>query len=91
MLLAGAIALWIGTTRRRMRWHKAAGYTYLATGSAASLSGIAASFGTPHAIGVSTFTLGIVWFAAVAMALRAVFNHRFDQHQAWMIRSYIVA
>ena len=91
MLLAGALALRIGIARRWMRWHKAAGYTYLVTGSAASLSGMAASFGSPHAIGLSTFALGLVWFAAAAMALRAVFNRRFDQHQAWMIRSYTVA
>jgi hypothetical protein len=91
MLLAGAIALGIGVARRWVRWHKAAGYTYLITGSAASLSGIVASFGTPHATGLSTFSLGLVWFAAAAMALRAVLNHRLDQHQAWMIRSYTVA
>ena len=91
MLLAGAIALRIGATRRWMRWHMPAGYTYLATGAAAAISGIVASFGTPHAIGLSTMTLGLVWLAAAAMALRAVFNRRFDQHRAWMIRSYTVA
>lgn len=91
MLLAGAIALRIGVTRRWMAWHKWAGYTYLATGAAAALSGIIASFGTPHAIGLSTFTLGLVWLAAAALGLRAVLNRRFDQHRAWMIRSYTVA
>ena len=91
MLLAGAIALRIGITRRWMGWHKRAGYTYLAAGAAAALSGIVASFGTPHAIGLSTFTLGLVWLAAAALALRAVLNRRFDQHRAWMIRSYTVA
>lgn len=40
MLLAGAIALRIGATRRWMRWHKPTGYTYLATGAAAAISGI---------------------------------------------------
>ena len=91
MLLAGAIALRIGITRGWMAWHKSAGYTYLTTGAAAALSGIVGSFGTPHAIGLSTFTLGVVWLAAAALALRAVLNRRFDQHFAWMIRSYTVA
>ena len=37
MLISGAIALRIGLTRDWFRWHKPAGYTYLATGSIASV------------------------------------------------------
>jgi hypothetical protein len=91
MLMAGGVALAIGVTGRGRRWHRVAGTIYLVTGTAGAASGMVASFGTPHAIGLSTLTLGLVWFGAVGMAVRAAVNRRFDQHRAWMIRSYVVA
>lgn len=91
MLFAGAVALRIGLTREWFRWHKAAGYTYLAWGTVASVSALIRSFDSGHAPGLATATLALVWLAFAAMAWRAVRNRRFDQHRDWMIRSYVAA
>ena len=91
MLISGAIALRIGLTRDWFRWHKPAGYTYLATGSIASVLALIRSFDTKHTPGLSTGTLAVVWLAFSAMAFRAIRNGRIDQHRAWMIRSYVAA
>ena len=91
MLISGAIALRIGLTRDWFRWHKPAGYTYLATGSIASVLALIRSFDTKHTPGLATGTLAVVWLAFSAMAFRAIRNRRIDQHRAWMIRSYVAA
>ncbi len=91
MLLAGALGLRIGLTRRMFRWHKVVGYTYLTAGTISSVSALVRSFDTAHTPGVSTGTLAAVWLAFAAMGWRAVRNRRFDQHRDWMIRSYVAA
>ena len=91
MLFAGAVALRIGITRDWFRWHKAAGYTYLAWGSLASITALIRSFDAGHSPGMATGVLAVVWLAFSAMAFRAVRNRRFDQHRDWMIRSYVAA
>lgn len=91
MLLAGTVALRIGLTRQWFRWHKAAGYIYLASGSVASITALIRSFDVTHTPGLSTGTLAAVWLTFSAMAFRAVRNKQFDQHRSWMIRSYVVA
>lgn len=91
MLFAGAIALRIGMTKEWFRWHKAAGYTYLAWGAVASISALIRSFDVGHSPGMATGVLAIVWLVFAAMAYRAVRNRRFDQHRDWMIRSYVAA
>ena len=72
MLIAGAIALRIGLTRDWFRWHKPAGFTYLAAGSIASASALFRSFDTAHTPGLATGTLAVVWLAFSAMAFRAI-------------------
>lgn len=91
MLLAGAVALRIGLTRDWFRWHRPAGYTYLAGGTVASVSALIRSFDTQHTPGLATGALAAVWLAFSAMAFRAIRNRRIEQHRAWMIRSYVAA
>ena len=91
MLFAGAIALRIGLTRDWFRWHKPAGYTYIAGGTLASVVALVRSFDTAHTPGLATASLAAVWLAFTAMAFRAIKNRRIDQHRAWMIRSYVAA
>jgi uncharacterized membrane protein YozB (DUF420 family) len=91
MLIMGAIALRIGLTRDWFRWHKPAGYTYLAAGTLASVSALIRSFDTAHTPGLATGALAVVWLAFSAMAFRAIRNRRIEQHRAWMIRSYVAA
>jgi hypothetical protein len=91
MLLAGAVALRIGLTKQWFRWHKIAGYTYLVSGTFASVTALIRSFDTAHTPGLSTGSLAAVWLAFSAMALRAVRNKRLEQHREWVIRSYVAA
>ena len=90
MLLAGAVALRIGLTRNWFRWHRPAGFTYIAGGTVASVVALVRSFDTSHTPGLSTATLSMVWLAFTAMAWRAIRNRQIEQHREWMIRSYVV-
>ena len=56
MLFVGAIALRIGLTRSWFRWHKPAGYTYIAGGSVAATIALVRSFDTAHTPGLATIT-----------------------------------
>lgn len=94
MLGAGALALYVGWTKRWRSWHKIIGYLYLGGGSLGAVTALVLSIWlshTPRSIGVSTGTLSVVWLAFAAMALRAARNHRFDSHREWVIRSYVVS
>jgi uncharacterized membrane protein YozB (DUF420 family) len=91
MLLFGAVGLRIGLTRQGFAWHRWVGFSYIAFGSLASVTALVRSFDTPHAPGLSTGTLAMVWLAFTAMAWRAIRNRRIEQHREWMIHSYVVA
>ncbi len=91
MLIAGAVALRIGLTREWFRWHRVAGYTYLAAGMIASVSALIRSLDAKHTPGLATAALAAVWISLSAMAFRAIRNRRIEQHRDWMIRSYVAA
>lgn len=93
MLVFGAVALHIGWTRRRFRFHKWAGYAYLGFGTVGAAAALALAALAPHhpaSTGIATATLALVWLAFAAMAWRAARNRRFDTHREWVIRSYVV-
>lgn len=93
MLAVGAAALYIGWTRRAFRYHRLVGYTYLLGGATGAAMGLALSLRNAHRIGgitVATGTLAIVWLAVAVLALRAARNRRFEAHQQWMVRSYVL-
>ena len=91
MLIGGAIALRIGLTREWFRWHKLAGYSYIALGGIASTIALLRSFDPKHTPGLSTGMLAAAWLVFTAMAFRAIRNKRYEQHREWMIRSYVLA
>jgi hypothetical protein len=93
MLGAGALALYVGWTKRWRRWHKGIGHSYLGVGGVGALAGLFLSLNPPHppfSVGVATGALAVTWLAFAAMALRAAVNRRFDSHREWVIRSYVV-
>ena len=93
MLFAGALALYVGWTRRIFRFHRLIGATYLIGGAIGAGMGLYLSITGPHplpGVGVATGTLAIAWLAVAAMAWRAAINRRFDSHRDWMIRSYVL-
>lgn len=91
MLIGGAIALRIGLTREWFRWHKPAGYSYIALGGIGAALALFRSFDSEHTPGLSTGMLAAAWIAFTAMAWRAIRNRQFEQHREWMIRSYVLA
>lgn len=105
MLALGAANLYVGTTRRFFRYHRALGRTYLLGGSIGALLALALALGNGHRnppdplsfrladvsdTGIALASLAIAWLAASVMAFRAARNRRFDAHRAWMIRSYVL-
>jgi predicted membrane protein DUF2306 len=105
MLFLGAANLYVGATRRFFQHHKKVGYLYLAGGSVAAVLAIVMALASPHRannqafvvdmsatndMGYALATLGTAWLACAAMGFRAVKNRRYDSHQAWMIRSYVL-
>src|SRR5689334_4067740 len=70
MLLAGAVALRIGLTKTWFRWHKVAGYSYIAGGTTAATVALIRSFDTKHTPGLATGTLAAFWLLFTAMAYR---------------------
>lgn len=93
MLLAGAIALYVGWTRRGFSVHRWLGYAYLIGGAIGAGMGLVLSFMAPHkpvGTAAATGTLAAVWLAVAAMAWRAAHNRRFDIHREWVIRSYVL-
>jgi hypothetical protein len=93
MLSAGALALYVGWTKRWLRFHKWIGYTYLSAGTLASIAALVLSARPAHppmSLGVATGTLAAFWLAFAAMALRAALNKRFESHREWVIRSYVL-
>jgi Predicted membrane protein (DUF2306) len=93
MLAAGALALYVGWTRRGFGAHRWIGYTYLIGGGAGAAMGLALSIMSPHkpdGLAAATGTLAAVWLAVAAMAWRAARNRRFEAHRDWVIRSYVL-
>ena len=94
MLGTGALALYVGWTRRWRRWHKVIGYSYFGGGALGAVVALILSIRlnhTPLSLGVATATLAVVWLAFAAMALRAAVNNRFESHREWVVRSYVVS
>lgn len=94
MLAAGGAALFLGWRRRRMRLHRAVAYVYLTGGGVGALTALWLSLDPQHeprSLGVSTAALAVVWLVFAAMAGRAARNRRFDSHQEWAIRTYVVS
>ncbi len=93
MLGCGAAALYIGWTRRKFRFHRMFGYTYLSLGGISAVAALGLSYNAAHepkSLYVATATLSATWLAFAAMALRAALNRRFDSHRQWVIRSYVL-
>jgi hypothetical protein len=85
--------------RARPRLHRALGRAYLAGVLLAGVTGLPLGVvflgGVPHDLrpvfypsALAFESLAAVWLAVSAVALVRVRQRRFDEHRAWMIRSY---
>jgi hypothetical protein len=99
MLFVGLANLYIGTTRKYFKYHRVIGRVYLIGGALGAVAAMAISSSLAHkavgtgrltATSISLLTLASAWLLAAGMAYRAARNKRYDSHQDWMIRSYIL-
>ena len=105
MLVLGALNLYIGTTRRWQRFHRHVGIGYLVGGSFGASAALLLALATVHGkviqplafyltkvsdLGWALASLSIAWMLCAAMGWRAARNRRYDNHRAWMIRSYVL-
>ena len=93
MLFSGALALWIGWTRRMFTFHRWAGGTYLVTGSVTALAALWLTVTNIHkdvALSSATGALAAAWLLTASMAFRAIRNRRIETHKEWVIRSYVL-
>lgn len=91
-LLIGPYQLWLGLARKRMPRHRLLGKVYM---GAILVSSAAAYYLALHTNGGWVFGLGLsglatAWLITTGMAYAAIRRRMIEQHQEWMIRSYVV-
>jgi uncharacterized membrane protein YozB (DUF420 family) len=93
-LLIGPIQLWLGLTRQHLRAHRMLGRIYLGT-AIVSLSGasylIAKELPDDWVFAGGLLGLACAWSLTTGLGYLAIRRRRIQQHQEWMIRSYVVA
>lgn len=91
-LLIGPYQLWIGLARKRLPRHRVLGKIYM---GAIVVSSVAAYYLALNTMGGWVFGLGLsglatAWLITTGMAYAAIRRRLIEQHQEWMIRSYVV-
>ena len=91
-LLTGPVQLWLGISRRAMRVHRRLGVAYVASVGVSSIAAfyLAARTDLGWMFGTGITGLGVAWVVTTTMAIAAVRRGLIEQHQDWMIRSYVV-
>jgi uncharacterized membrane protein len=93
-LLIGPMQLWLGLTRQRLRLHRLLGRIYLGA-ALVGLSGasylIAKELPGDWVFAGGLLGLACAWTLTTGMGYLAIRRRRIQQHQEWMIRSYVVA
>jgi uncharacterized membrane protein len=91
-LLIGPLQLWLGVSRRALSLHRSLGLTYVTSVGISSIAAfylaVHTSLGWVFATGITG--LGIAWVVTTTMAVVAIRRGLIEQHQEWMIRSYVV-
>ena len=91
-LLVGPGQLWLGHTNRRIDVHRTIGLVYM---GAIAVSVTAAFYLSTHTdlgwvFGAGLFGLAVAWVISTGLAYLAIRRSLLQQHQEWMIRSYVV-
>ncbi len=91
-LLAGPVQLWLGVSRRWVRMHRRLGLAYVTSVGVSSLAAfaLAAQTNLGWMFGAGITGLGVAWIVTTTMAIVAIRRGLIEQHQDWMIRSYVV-
>lgn len=91
-LLIGPYQLWIGLARKRMPQHRLVGKVYMAAILVSSAAAYFLAFNTKGGwvFGFGLAGLATAWLITTGMAYAAIRRRLIEQHQEWMIRSYVV-
>ena len=90
-LLTGPFLIWLGLTRKRLDLHRPLGMIYLGSVALSSLAAfyLAATTGVSWVFGMGLAGLGVAWVITSGMAFVAIRRRMIQQHQEWMVRSYV--
>jgi uncharacterized membrane protein len=91
-LLCGPVQLWLGVTGRTSAAHRTLGLAYV---TGVGIGAVAAFYLAAHTdlgwvFGSGLTGLGVAWVLTTGLAVAAVRRGSIEQHQQWMIRSYVV-
>lgn len=93
-LILGIAQFWKKLRSYSWRMHRIVGFLYLIAVLVSSTCAVILAFTTSYKVGLPyAFSLQIwvsVWISATALAYYYAISKRFDLHEQWMIRSYIV-
>ena len=93
-LLIGPIQLWLGQTRQHLQVHRLLGRIYLGA-VVISLSGasylIVKELPTDWVFAGGLLGLACAWTVTTGLGYLGIRSRRIQQHQEWMMRSYVVA
>jgi uncharacterized membrane protein len=91
-LLTGPFLLWMGLNRKRLPLHRTLGKVYMGTIVFSSMAAFYLAFRTDGGwvFGTGLTGLAIAWLTTTGMAYAAIRRRLIEQHQEWMIRSYVV-
>jgi predicted membrane protein DUF2306 len=91
-LLAGPVQIWLGLGRRSLGLHRRLGIAYAASVAVGSMAAfvLAARTALGWVFGMGLTGLGVAWLVTTGLAVVAVSRGLIEQHQDWMIRSYVV-
>jgi len=91
-ITTGLLQIWLGLTNRTAALHRLLGKIYASGVLIGSFGGFYLASTIPGHLPyrAGLFGLATAWIITTGMALYAIQNRRFEQHRAWMLRSYIV-
>lgn len=91
-LLIGPYQLWIGLARKRLPQHRVLGKIYMGAIVVSSAAAYYLAINTKGGwvFGAGLCGLATAWLITTGMAYAAIRRRLIEQHQEWMIRSYVV-
>ena len=91
-LLIGPYQLWIGLARKHLPRHRLLGKLYMGAIVVSSVAAYYLAFNTQGGwvFGFGLAGLATAWLTTTGMAYAAIRRRLIEQHQEWMIRSYVV-
>jgi len=91
-LLIGPLQFWPKIRNNYRKLHRVSGRLYLCSILIGGIAGMVMASTSRITLAYATglFALAVVWIATASMAYVSIRRRKIEQHQQWMIRSYVV-